>query len=682
MHPSSHPPQGGLWRRLWRALTEPSSALTKPDDRRCAQFLSVGTILALISLLLHDAAHILRGRILAAGAALLVGAYVLSRTRYYRGGASLAVLALSGAPLAALIVRAQWSTSVVTATLAWMVLAVLLSSLTLPTTWTAALLLLNLAALVTLPLLITTLPLAAVMPTLGLVGAVGVLALVGNAFGQHYLGQSEVRAGRLAVDEARFRRLVEGAPEMVAVHSGGRMQYINEAGVRVFGVASAEELIGRLVVDFVHPDHREQVAERQRQAERGEPQEMMEERIIRANGKVADVEIISIPTTYEGQPAVQMVIRDITERKRMEEEVRRLKELNESIVQNMAEGIVIEDAEGFFTFVNPAAASMLGYRVEELLGQHWTRVTPPDQHPIVHAADQRRQRGQSDRYELELVRKDGTRLAVQVSGSPRFAEGRFVGTLAVFTDISEMRRARETLQAAYEALQEVDRLKTIMIQNVSHEFRTPLTYIVGYVGLLLDEAQDMGPLTEEQRRSLTIIAEQAQRLRHLMDRFVAMERVSEGALDLQQSDLAALIERSVEAAQLLATNARLTLTQEVAASLPPVRVDVLAVQQVLENLLSNAIKFTPAGGRVTVRAWASGAWVYVAVADTGIGIPPEEQERIFERFYQVDGSPSRRYAGVGLGLAICKQTVEAHGGRIWVESQPGQGSTFTFTLPI
>ncbi len=460
------------------------------------------------------------------------------------------------------------------------------------------------------------------------------------------------------------------------------MQYINEAGIRVFGAASVESLIGKSVTDFVHPDYQEASAQRMRQAEQGEPQEMVEEQIVRVNGKVADVEIVSIPTTYEGQPAVQMVIRDITERKRMEEEVRRLKELNEGIVQNMAEGIVIEDADGYFTFVNPAAASMLGYRVEELLGQHWTQVIPPDQQPIVRAADERRQRGQSDRYELELVRKDGTRLPVQVSGSPRFVAGRFAGTLAVFTDISEMRHAREALQTAYEALQEVDRLKTLMIQNVSHEFRTPLTYIVGYVGLLLDEAQDMGPLTDHQRRSLTIVAEQAERLRRLMDRFVAMERVSEGALDLQQADLASLLERSVEAAQILAAAAQLTLTLEVVTPLPPVHVDVLAVQQVLENLLSNAIKFTPAGGRVTTRAWASGKWVYVAVSDTGIGIPPQEQERIFERFYQVDGSPSRRFAGVGLGLALCKQAVEAHGGRIWVESRPGEGATFTFTLPV
>ncbi len=134
-------------------------------------------------------------------------------------------------------------------------------------------------------------------------------------------------------------------------------------------------------------------------------------------------------------------------------ETRRLQEFNQSIVQSMAEGIAIEDAEGVFTFVNPAAAEMLGYRPEELVGQHWTTVIPPDQQPIVQASDERRKRGESSSYELELVRKDGERLSVLVSGSPRFEDGRFAGTLAVFADITERKRAEEELRQSFERLQ-------------------------------------------------------------------------------------------------------------------------------------------------------------------------------------------------------------------------------------
>ncbi|MFQ5811783.1 MAG: HD domain-containing phosphohydrolase [Anaerolineae bacterium] len=141
-----------------------------------------------------------------------------------------------------------------------------------------------------------------------------------------------------------------------------------------------------------------------------------------------------------------------TGRQRAEEEIRQLKDFNEGIVQNMAEGIAVEDAEGCIIFVNPAGANLLGYSPEELLGQHWTAIVPPDQHPSVQAADERRMRGEADRYELQLIRKDNTRVPVLVSGSPRAEEGRFAGTLSVFTDITEHKQVEEELQQSFERL--------------------------------------------------------------------------------------------------------------------------------------------------------------------------------------------------------------------------------------
>ena len=153
--------------------------------------------------------------------------------------------------------------------------------------------------------------------------------------------------------------------------------------------------------------------------------------------------------------------REVTERRQAEEEIRRLKDFNEGIVQSMAEGIAVEDAEGRLTFVNPAVAAMLGYSPEELVGQHWTVIVPPDEHPSIQAADERRVRGETNRYELQLIRKDGTRVPVLVSGSPRISEGRFAGTLAIFTDITEHKRAEEELQRS------LDRLRRTFEETVS-----------------------------------------------------------------------------------------------------------------------------------------------------------------------------------------------------------------------
>jgi len=132
-----------------------------------------------------------------------------------------------------------------------------------------------------------------------------------------------------------------------------------------------------------------------------------------------------------------------TEHKRVVEALQQLEEFHESIVQSMGEGIVVEDAHGYITFVNPAASAIVGYDPEELVGQHWAVIIPPEQQPIVKAADERRARGETDRYEVEVVRKDGARVPVLVTGSPRFEGGRFVGTLAVFTDMTEIKWAQE-----------------------------------------------------------------------------------------------------------------------------------------------------------------------------------------------------------------------------------------------
>ncbi len=209
-----------------------------------------------------------------------------------------------------------------------------------------------------------------------------------------------------------------------------------------------------------------------------------------------------IPVIEDGQVTlVVTVIRDITERKQAEANIRELKEFNESIVQNMTEGIAIQDAEGYFTFINPAAATLLGYAPEELLGQYWTIIVPPDQHPIIQAVDERRKRGDADRYEVELVRKDGTRFPALVSGRPRFDQDsdRFTGTLAVFTDISERVQAEEKL--ARRAREMAALYATSLEINSQPDLSTLLHAIVqratGLVGARLGALYLMQPDTEE-----------------------------------------------------------------------------------------------------------------------------------------------------------------------------------------
>ena len=244
----------------------------------------------------------------------------------------------------------------------------------------------------------------------------------------------------------------------------------------------------------------------------------------------------------------------------------------------------------------------------------------------------------------------------------------------------ELKERARKLEQAYRELQEADRLKDELVQNVSHELRTPLTFIKGYVELLLEE--DMGPINERQRESLSIVAEKSNSVTRLVSDIIFLEQIERESLQLGTVQMADLVRLTLQGGEVTAAAAGIRLQTDIEPDLPPVTADRDRITQVLDNLLANAIKFSPVGGTITFGLRRQGDAILASVADTGIGIPREQLGRVFERFYQVDGSATRRFGGAGVGLAIVKRIVEAHGGRIWVESELGKGSTFYFTIPL
>ncbi len=237
------------------------------------------------------------------------------------------------------------------------------------------------------------------------------------------------------------------------------------------------------------------------------------------------------------------------------------------------------------------------------------------------------------------------------------------------------------LQATNARLAKALKAKDEMIQNVSHELRTPLTHIRGYADLLLDGA--MGDLTSEQRHALTIIQHRGRFLTLLVNDLLTLQTFDQGALHLAAVHLPQVAEAVLSHYVEVPQRTGIVFNKVWAEDLPPAWGDGERLEQVLRNLVDNAIKFSPQGGTVTVRLWHDDEWLFCSVSDQGIGIPPEHHERIFNHFFQVNGSTTRRFGGTGIGLTLAKRIVEAHGGRIWVESRgvPGEGSTFTFCIP-
>jgi len=255
----------------------------------------------------------------------------------------------------------------------------------------------------------------------------------------------------------------------------------------------------------------------------------------------------------------------------------------------------------------------------------------------------------------------------------------------------ELTEKNRRLAQAVERLQEADRVKSNFLATVSHELRTPLTSVIGYSEMLLEGIA--GELNDEQREYVRTVMEKGDQLLQLITGILDISRMEAGEMkiDKQPFDLDEVVSVALSTIAPHARRKKLVMACTVPEALPLVYGDRDKIRQVLLNLLGNAVKFTPEGGKVEVTAGVaplvptaaeSARAVRVSVRDSGIGVPPEHQKRVFDPFFQVDNSSTREYGGTGLGLSIVKRLVEAHGGVVWVDSETGKGSTFSFTLPL
>ena len=256
-------------------------------------------------------------------------------------------------------------------------------------------------------------------------------------------------------------------------------------------------------------------------------------------------------------------------------------------------------------------------------------------------------------------------------------------TAKLSEEITERKRAEEELRQVNERLKELDKLKTEFINTVNHELRTPLTSIKEGINLVLDGSS--GPINQDQASFLRIARNNIDRLNRLINDLLDISKIEAGKMELDPTrfHLPLLVEEGASLHRLKAKEKGIHLSSSTIPDLLPVEVDRDRILQVLSNLIDNAIKFTPEGGevRVTTRPW-DGKFACLCVEDSGIGIRKEDLNKLFGKFQQIGDEKERKTGGTGLGLAICKAIVEAHGGKIWVESEVGKGSRFYFTVPV
>lgn len=359
------------------------------------------------------------------------------------------------------------------------------------------------------------------------------------------------------------------------------------------------------------------------------------------------------------------------------QDVAKSKAYIENLVENAADLIITTDLDDCILTWNRGAEVLFGYRKDEVIGKHLSILLPPERfHELEEMRAKVQISGALRDIEIRSKRKDGVMIYLSLSVSPiRDVEGKIVGFLRLAKDITEKKRYERRLK-------DLDKMKSDFVSNVSHELRTPLTSIKGSVDNMLDGLT--GLLNEKQIRYLARIKSNTDRLSRLINDLLDLSRIEAGRIEVRPATLllTALAEEVAEHLKPLAAEKLIRI--EVPSPDPEVTVwaDRDKVTQVLMNLIGNAVKFTPQDGKVTVAIEKNGSdYIQISIADTGPGILPEEANKIFSKFYQVDNIDKQKPKGSGLGLAISKALVEMHGGKIWVESEVGRGSTFHFTLP-
>jgi two-component system sensor histidine kinase/response regulator len=373
---------------------------------------------------------------------------------------------------------------------------------------------------------------------------------------------------------------------------------------------------------------------------------------------------------------------EILERKQVERNLEERTSFLNALIENSPVAIVATDPKGGIQLCNPAFEKLFGYRKQEAVGRPLIElISGEDSLPEMLAHQRRLLEGGMVHSVARRRRADSTLQDIEVFAVPLVTNGKPSGGLILYQDITERKKAEEALLRAKEAAEAASRAKSEFLANMSHEIRTPMNGIIGMTGLALDTK-----LSNEQREYLAMVKTSADSLLTLINDILDFSKIEAGKLDLDPIDfpLRQSIGETLKTLGLRAHQKGLELAWRVDPGVPEfVSGDLGRLRQVLVNLVGNALKFTEHGevvvGVEQESESATGAYLHFTVRDTGIGIAPEKQKPVFEAFTQADGSTTRKYGGTGLGLAITTQIVQLMGGKIWLESELGRGSTFHFT---
>jgi PAS domain S-box-containing protein len=499
---------------------------------------------------------------------------------------------------------------------------------------------------------------------------------------------SDRRAAEQAIRESEelYRNLIELSADAIYMQNDGQINFMNAAGLKMFGAESRDDIIGRHPLDLTHPNYHSAAKKllRKTYGEHVHTRTVLEQKRLRLDGSEFWGQTVVTPFMWKGVRSALVTVRDISESKRTEDELRMSEERYQELVERTRAAITVHNGDQIL-YANEAAVELHGAgAMEELIGRDPNEFLHPDERQDV--ADRRRlvfEEGLiAPTTEQRQLRLDGSVIRVECTGIPVHWNGETC-VLVEARDITARHQAESDLLIAKETAELANRAKTEFLANMSHELRTPLNAVIGFSEIMKGEM--LGPIDNIQYRDYCQdIHHSGIHLLNVINDILDISKIEAGKLDLydEEFDPVEAIQSCMRLINERARNNNIDLSLLLPGKLPQIRADERKLKQILLNLLSNAVKFTPNGGRVSVEAAADPYVGFrISVSDNGIGIAHEDLTRVMTPFAQVESALTRKFDGTGLGLPLAKSLAELHGGTLNLKSAVGSGTTVTVQFP-
>lgn len=486
----------------------------------------------------------------------------------------------------------------------------------------------------------------------------------------------------LKTSETRYHSLFELSPDAIALMVDNKITLANMTMVSLLGAKSANKIVGKNILDFIEITSRSYVSKKiDEMFKSGSKMPLIEERLIKLNGKTVDVEMTAAPLSNNKDKSILIIIRDISQRNKVEENMQKMyfessieRQKMEAVMNSMGDAVFALDKDRNIILINPIAALLVGEEKNKIIGKKYNEVfkfvLEKEKTEITNFIDEVYTQGKttsiSDQTVLE--NKNGVFTAVSDSAAPIKDEtGKVVGCVVIFRDVTKERK--------------IDRAKSEFVSVASHQLRTPLSAIKWFLELLISGVA--GQLSDEQKHYVTQVNDSNDRMIKLVNELLNASRMETGNITLKQKtvNLNSIVKEAYDELMIKVTEKKQKLILETKGKLK-VNTDPILLRQIINNLVTNANRYTPPGGKITIKTYKKNSMAVFEVKDTGYGIPENQKDKLFSKFFRADNIITKQTDGTGLGLYIAKSAIETLGGKIWYESKENVGSTFYFSLPL